>query len=92
LFQSELPAQVGRKRSLAPHLVLSCSGVACLRVEQAVDAMVAATAIEAAAQAEAADRAASVLIVTSDIPHLTRLVAGRIGVAVAHVGKLGSLL
>jgi hypothetical protein len=33
-----------------------------------------------------------VLIVTSDIPHLTRLVAGRIGVAVAHVERLGSVL
>jgi|CZLB01.1.fsa_nt_gi predicted nucleic acid-binding protein len=72
----------------AGHLI----GAAGMSSEQAVDAMVAATAIEAAAQAEAADRAASVLIVTSDIPHLTRLVAGRIGVAVAHVGKLGSLL
>jgi len=29
------------------------------------------------------------VIVTSDMPHLTRLVAGRAGVAVAHVGKLG---
>jgi hypothetical protein len=57
--------------------------------EQAVDAMVAATAIEAAEQAEAADRVASVLIVTSDLPHLTKLVAGRPGVAVAHVGRLG---
>ena len=42
---------------------------------QAVDAMVAATAIAEAEQAEAADRAASVLIITSDLPHLTKLVA-----------------
>ena len=27
---------MGRKRSLAPHLVLSCSGVACLRVDLAL--------------------------------------------------------
>ena len=52
--------------------------------------MVAATAIEAAEQAEAAGQAASVLTITSDIPHLTRLVAGRTGIAVAHVSKLGS--
>ena len=58
--------------------------------EHAVDAMVAATAMEAAEQAEAADRAASVLIITSDMPHLTKLVAGRTGIAVAHVSKLGS--
>jgi predicted nucleic acid-binding protein len=75
---------IGRR---AGHLI----GAAGLSSEQAVDAMVAATAIEAAEQAEAADRAASVLIVTSDVPHLTRLVAGRPGVAVAHVGKLGSV-
>jgi hypothetical protein len=48
-----------------------------------------ATAIAAAEQAEAADRAASVLLVTSDLPDLTRLVAGRPGVAIAHVGQLG---
>jgi hypothetical protein len=57
---------------------------------QAVDAMVAATAIAEAEQAEAADRAASVLIVTSDLPDLTRLVAGRTGVAVVLAGKLGN--
>ena len=71
----------------AGHLI----GAAGMSSEQAVDAMVAATAIAAAEQAEAADRVASVLIVTSDMPHLTRLVAGRTGVAVAHVGKLGSV-
>lgn len=71
----------------AGHLI----GAAGMSSEQAVDAMVAATAIEAAEQAEAANRAASVLIVTSDMPHLTKLVAGRTGVAVAHVGKLGSM-
>jgi len=57
---------------------------------QAVDAMVAATAIEEAEQAETADRVASVLIVTSDLPALTRLVAGRPGIAAVHVGKLGN--
>jgi predicted nucleic acid-binding protein len=64
-------------------------GAAGMSSRHAVDAMVAATAIAAAEQAEAADRAASVLLVTSDLPDLTRLVAGRPGVAVAHVGKLG---
>jgi predicted nucleic acid-binding protein len=64
-------------------------GAARMSSDQAVDAMVAATAITAAEEAEAADRPASVLIVTSDLPHLTRLVADRTGVAVAHVGKLG---
>ncbi len=71
----------------AGHLI-GAAGMSC---EQAVDAMVAATAIAAAEQAEAADRAASVLIVTSDMPHLTKLVAARSGVAVVHVGKLGSV-
>ncbi|MGH3199688.1 MAG: type II toxin-antitoxin system VapC family toxin [Streptosporangiaceae bacterium] len=70
----------------AGHLI----GAAGMSSGQAVDAMVAATAIEAAEQAEAADRAASVLIVTSDLPHLTKLVAGRTGIAVTHVSKLGS--
>jgi predicted nucleic acid-binding protein len=64
-------------------------GAAGMSSGQAVDAMVAATAIAAAEQAEAADRAASVLLVTSDLPDLTKLVAGRPGVAVAHAGKLG---
>lgn len=64
-------------------------GAAGMSSEHAVDAMVAATAMEAAEQAEAADRAASVLIITSDMPHLTKLVAGRTGIAVAHVSKLG---
>ena len=49
--------------------------------------MVAATAIDEAEQAEGADRSASVLIVTSDLPDLTRLVAGRPGVAVVHVSR-----
>lgn len=65
-------------------------GAAGMSSAQAVDAMVAATAIEAAEQAEAADRTASVLVVTSDMPDLTKLVAGRPRVAVAHVSKLGS--
>jgi predicted nucleic acid-binding protein len=64
-------------------------GAAGMSSRQAVDAMVAATAIEQAEQAEAADRTASVLVVTSDVRDLTRLVAGRAGVAVTHVGKLG---
>lgn len=64
-------------------------GAAGMSSGQAVDAMVAATAIAAAEQAEAADRAASVLVVTSDLPDLTRLVAWRPGVAIVHVGKLG---
>ncbi len=65
-------------------------GAAGVSAGQAVDAMVAATAIAEAEQAEAADRVASVLIITSDLPHLTKLVAGRPGVAVAHVSKLGN--
>jgi sugar (pentulose or hexulose) kinase len=64
-------------------------GAARMSSGQAVDAMVAVTAIAAAEQAEAADRVASVLLVTSDLPDLTKLVAGRPGVAVAHVGTLG---
>lgn len=70
----------------AGHLI----GAAGMSAAEAVDAMVAATAIAEAEQAEAADQVASVLIVTSDLPHLTRLVAGRTGVAVVHVGKLGN--
>jgi hypothetical protein len=65
-------------------------GAARMSTSDAVDAMVAATAIAEAEHAEASDRAPSVLIVTSDLPHLTRLVAGRAGVAVAHVSELGS--
>jgi hypothetical protein len=64
-------------------------GAAGLSAGQAVDAMVVAAAIEAAEQAEAADRKASVLIVTSDVADLTKLVAGRPGVAVTHAGALG---
>jgi predicted nucleic acid-binding protein len=75
---------IGRR---AGHLI----GTAGMSSEHAVDAMVAATAIEAAEQAEATDRAASVLIVTSDMPHLTKLVARRTGVAVAHISKLGNV-
>lgn len=66
-------------------------GAAGLSAEQAVDAMVAATAIEAAERAEGTGRAASVLIVTSDVPHLTMLAGERAGVAVVHVSKLGRL-
>jgi hypothetical protein len=64
-------------------------GAAGMSARQAVDAMVAATAMDQAEQVEAADRSASVLIVTSDLPDLTKLVAGRPGVAVVHVSKLG---
>ena len=64
-------------------------GAADMSAQQAVDAMLAATAIVQAEQAEAADRSASVLVVTSDPPDLTKLVAGRSGVAVVHVSKLG---
>ncbi len=64
-------------------------GAAGMSTQQAVDAMVVATAIEQAEQAEAADRAPSVLIVTSDLPDLTKLAAGRPGIAVTHVSKLG---
>jgi hypothetical protein len=70
----------------AGHLI----GAARMATADAVDAMVAATAMAEADRAEASDRAASVLIVTSDLPHLTRLVAGRAGVAVAHVSRLGN--
>jgi hypothetical protein len=59
-----------------------------MSARRAVDAMVVVTAIEQAEQAEAADQSASVLIVTSDLPDLTKLVAGRPGVAVVHVSKL----
>jgi predicted nucleic acid-binding protein len=65
-------------------------GAAGMSAAEAVDAMVAATAIAELEQSEAADQVVSVLIVTSDLPHLTRLVAGRTGVAVVHVGRLGS--
>jgi predicted nucleic acid-binding protein len=64
-------------------------GAAGMSTQQAVDAMVVATAIEQAEQAEAADRAPSVLIVTSDLPDLTKLVAGRPGITVTPVSKLG---
>ena len=64
-------------------------GAAGMSARQAVDAMVVATALDQAERAETADRSASVLIVTSDLPDLAELVAGRPGVAVAHVSKLG---
>jgi predicted nucleic acid-binding protein len=64
-------------------------GAAGMSTQQAVDAMVVATAIEQAEQAEAADRAPSVLIVTSDLPDLTKLAAGRPGITVTPVSKLG---
>ena len=69
----------------AGHLI----GTAGMSAAQAVDAMVAATAIAAAEQAEAAGQVASVLIVTPDPPRLASLVGGRAGVAAAHVSELG---
>ena len=54
-------------------------GAAGLGTEQAVDAMLAGTALA---------QAGPVLIVTSDVPHLSALVAGDKRVAVVHVGKL----
>ena len=69
----------------AGHLI----GAVRMSAAEAVDAMVAATAIAEAEHAEASDSEASVLIVTSDLPHLTKLVARRAGVAVVHVSKLG---
>jgi predicted nucleic acid-binding protein len=64
-------------------------GAAGLGTDQAVDAMVAATAIAHAERAELAGHVPSVLIVTSDVPHLSTLVAQRAGVQIAHVDKLG---
>ena len=64
-------------------------GAAGMSARQAVDAMVVATALDQAERPETADRSASVLIVTSDLPDLAKLVAGRPGVAVVHVSKLG---
>ncbi len=55
-------------------------GTARLGTEQAVDAMVAATALE---QAEPG------LLVTSDVPHLSALVAEHERVAVVHADKTG---
>jgi predicted nucleic acid-binding protein len=65
-------------------------GAAGMPAAQAVDAMVAATAIAAAERVEAAGQAPSVLIVTADLAQLTRLVGGRTGVAVVHVSELGT--
>jgi len=55
-------------------------GMARLSAEQAVDAMVAATALE---------QAGPVLLVTSNVPHLSALVAEHERVAVVHVDKAG---
>lgn len=63
-------------------------GAARMSSAQAVDAMVAATAI-AAQQDEASGRRPSVVIVTSDVPDLTRLVADQGGIAVTHAGRVG---
>lgn len=71
----------------AGHLI----GAAGMSSGQAIDAMVAATAIEAAGQVQVADRVPAVLIVTSDLPDLTRLVSGRAGIAVARADRLGDV-
>jgi predicted nucleic acid-binding protein len=54
-------------------------GAARLGTEQAVDAMLAATALA---------QGGPVLIVTSDVPHLSALVAGDKRLTVVHVDKL----
>jgi predicted nucleic acid-binding protein len=63
-------------------------GAAGMSSGDTVDAMVAATAIQAANEAEVSDRRSSVLIVTSDVPDLTRLVSGWTGISVTHAGRL----
>jgi hypothetical protein len=55
-------------------------GAAHLATDQAVDAMLAATGLA---------ESGPVLIVTSDVPHLSALVADHSRVSVAHVDKLG---
>jgi predicted nucleic acid-binding protein len=55
-------------------------GAAGLHTSQAVDAMVAATALA---------ETGPTLIVTSDVPHLSALVNGRDQVRVVHVDKIG---
>jgi hypothetical protein len=55
-------------------------GAADLHTSQAVDAMVAATALA---------EIGPTLIVTSDVPHLSALVNGRNQVNVVHVDKMG---
>ncbi|MFC0864952.1 PIN domain-containing protein [Sphaerimonospora cavernae] len=56
-------------------------GAAGLATDQAVDAMVAATA---------AAQEGPVVIVTSDVPHLTALTAGHERIHVVHVDKIGA--
>ncbi|GAA0982547.1 hypothetical protein GCM10009555_052650 [Acrocarpospora macrocephala] len=55
-------------------------GAAGLATDQAVDAMVAATALA---------QEGPVVIVTSDVPHLTALTAGHERVQTVHVDKIG---
>lgn len=56
-------------------------GAAGLATDQAVDAMVAATALA---------QEGAVLIVTSDVPHLRALTAGHERIQVVHVDKIGA--
>ncbi len=60
-------------------------GAAGLETSEAVDAMVAATAIEHVEEAERSGRIITALIVTSDIPHLAKLVDGHDRVKIVHV-------
>lgn len=55
-------------------------GAAGMSTDQAVDAMVAATALA---------QEGPVVIVTSDVPHLTALTAGHERIQVVHVDKIG---
>ncbi|WP_142625331.1 type II toxin-antitoxin system VapC family toxin [Microbispora hainanensis] len=54
-------------------------GAAGMSADQAVDAMVAATAL---------DQEGPVVVVTSDVPHLTALTAGHERIQVVHVDKI----
>ncbi|MEU8058640.1 hypothetical protein [Microbispora bryophytorum] len=54
-------------------------GAAGMSTDQAVDAMVAATALA---------QEGPVVIVTSDVPHLTALTAGHERIQVVHVDKI----
>ncbi|MEV4320792.1 PIN domain-containing protein [Microbispora rosea] len=55
-------------------------GTAGMSTDQAVDAMVAATALA---------QEGPVVVVTSDVPHLTALTAGHEWIQVVHVDKIG---
>ena len=62
-------------------------GAAGLETSEAVDAMVAATAIDHVEEAERSGRIITALIVTSDVLHLTKLVDGHDRVKIVHVAK-----